>query len=78
MGCLKGKNIGSIEVYSNIGSQRYRVSKISDETFNQWRQISINIGRYRSDFYVTIEGSRSFLIDGYIAVDDITFMGKFK
>ena len=66
-------NIGAIEVYLNVGNQRSRAARITSQTYDQWFQAKINIGRYRSTFNMDVEAFRSFKVIGNIAVDDIEF-----
>lgn len=72
---LNGNDIGAIEVYLNVSSQRSRIARVTSQTYNQWVKTTINLGRYRSAFSLDIEAYRSFKITGNIAVDDIEFTG---
>ncbi|CAF0808194.1 unnamed protein product, partial [Brachionus calyciflorus] len=70
---INGKDVGAIEVYANLGGQKSRLLRLSDETNNLWKLGNTYIGRYRSDFSIEIEGSRTFSVNGYLTIDDIEF-----
>ena len=70
-----GSNVGAIEVFSNIGSQKTRIVKIAGDTDKQWMQASARIGRIRAPFSLNIESSINKNELGYIAIDDISFLG---
>ena len=46
-----GKNIGTIQVYSNVGSQRSRILKLDSETYDQWKSANAYIGRIKNSFF---------------------------
>lgn len=58
-----------------MGAQKLRIYRITEETYD-WKRISIELGRYRSDFSVTIEGNRNSKRSGYMVIDDISFSSK--
>ncbi len=70
---IRGKKIGAIEVFTNVGSQKSRILKLDQETSNQWKLAKSYIGRFRNAFYITIEGYKNYNEFGYLAIDDIDF-----
>lgn len=75
---IYGKDIGAIEVYSLAGSQKSRITKLVEQTNTMWKQGTVFIGRYRSDFMIYIEGYISSNVNGHIALDDIQFISITK
>jgi hypothetical protein len=73
---LTGKNIGMLDVYLNIGSQRSRAFRLQDQTYTQWSLATINIGRYAAPFSISFEGFKSDKVNGHLAIDDISFLSK--
>ena len=59
-----------------IGEQKTSIFKVTGDQGNSWQPATIGIGRYRSAFNLVFEGSRSFKVNGAVAIDDIEFMSK--
>lgn len=73
---INGKNAGGIEVYIRVGSQKSKALRVDKQTYNQWNQAIVNIGRYLSDFQILTEGYRNPRTTGSVAFDDIDFISK--
>jgi hypothetical protein len=71
---IKGKNIGSLEVYSHVGAQKARLLKLTSETDGQWVKANAFIGRLRNSFHVSFEAYKLSNSYGYISIDDIDFI----
>jgi hypothetical protein len=56
-----------------VGEQKIRSFRISGDQKDAWLPGTVSIGRYRSSFNLIFEASRSFKVNGAIAVDDIEF-----
>jgi hypothetical protein len=74
---IKGKNIGSLEVYTHVGAQKSRLLKLTSETNDQWRKANAFIGRLRSSFHISFEALNLSNTYGYISIDDIDFISMF-
>ena len=74
---IQGQNYGGIYVDIKVGNERFPTLKLRSVTSKQWIQANLLIGRYRSDFTISIEGLReSITKTGYLAIDDIEFTGR--
>ena len=59
-----------------VGEQKVSIFKISGDQGNSWFSAVVGIGRYRGVFNMIFEGSRSFKVNGAVAIDDIEFSSK--
>ncbi|KAJ8050665.1 MAM and LDL-receptor class A domain-containing protein 2 [Holothuria leucospilota] len=72
---LSGVNVGYIDVIVINDFSSWTALKIDDETGeNVWRQQVVYIGRQRGTVQFAIRSSRSFAVQGAIAIDDIVFV----
>lgn len=56
-----------------MGTQKSRALRITEPTYNEWKEVIVPIGTYRSGFSVSIEANRTYSVIGNIAIDDISF-----
>lgn len=70
---INSGGIGRIDTYVNIGQQKSLALRLTEQTYNQWYEAIVNVGTYKSGFFLSIEANRSYAIVGNIAVDDVSF-----
>ncbi len=68
--------VGNIDGFVNVGDEKTKSFSIANMQGNLWHPGTIYIGRYRTEFTITLESMKAPKTDGDIAVDDISFTGN--
>ena len=70
---MYGEHVGTFTVFKQLpgGSELFRISRISDNNGNAWKEAKMDVDDSNGTFYLVLEAERHLGYKGHHAIDNI-------